>query len=238
MRVSDSNCSRLTDAITMPIFEAEKSSKIVRRPTKRWRVTGKGYGQVSRGASCGEKRCWQSAHAFHSLAEALALPLPTLPPLPTSFVITSIGATSTNGSANDDAKGADGIWSDEEEKRFYTDLLDLQGEVPPYLLSSSGKETDHKVLRESEEDLDADAFGGDIAHDGVSDDAALNANAEKDNEDGGLAPAPAAQLTALFGRLPDMSSLAAVDKAAIDFAMLNSKAARRRLVKVLRNVSD
>ena len=50
--------------------------------------------------------------------------------------------------------------------------------------------------------------------------------------DDGLAPAPAAQLSALFARLPEMSSRQAIDKAAVEFTFLNSKAARRRLVKV------
>lgn len=47
-----------------------------------------------------------------------------------------------------------------------------------------------------------------------------------------LAPAPAAQLSALFARLPDMNNLDAIDRAAVEFTFLNSKAARRRLVKV------
>ena len=48
----------------------------------------------------------------------------------------------------------------------------------------------------------------------------------------GIAPAPAAQLSALFSRLPDMSSRQSIDKAAVEFTFLNSKAARRRLIKV------
>lgn len=48
----------------------------------------------------------------------------------------------------------------------------------------------------------------------------------------GIAPAPAAQLGALLGRLPDLISITSIDKAAIEFAFLNSKAARKRLVQV------
>lgn len=47
-----------------------------------------------------------------------------------------------------------------------------------------------------------------------------------------MAPAPAAQLSALLAKLPDMNNKQMIDKAAVDFAFLNSKAARRRLVKV------
>lgn len=43
---------------------------------------------------------------------------------------------------------------------------------------------------------------------------------------------PAAQLNALLARLPEMSNRAMIDSAAVEFAFLNSKAARRKLVKV------
>jgi hypothetical protein len=50
--------------------------------------------------------------------------------------------------------------------------------------------------------------------------------------DDDIAPAPAAQLAALFAKLPDLSNRDAIDKAAVEFTFLNSKGARRRLVKV------
>jgi hypothetical protein len=52
--------------------------------------------------------------------------------------------------------------------------------------------------------------------------------------DPSLPAGPAAQLTALFARLSEASSRATIDAVAVDFAFLNSKAARRRLVKVRR----
>lgn len=54
--------------------------------------------------------------------------------------------------------------------------------------------------------------------------------------DDGLAPQPAAQLTALLSRLPDLSNRDAIDRVAVDFTFLNSKPARRRLVKVGRRM--
>lgn len=56
------------------------------------------------------------------------------------------------------------------------------------------------------------------------------------DKDDGMAPAPAAQLAALLARLPDLSNRDAIDKVAVEFTFLNSKAARRRLVKVLTGV--
>lgn len=48
-----------------------------------------------------------------------------------------------------------------------------------------------------------------------------------------LAPqGPSQLLTALLARLPDATNRTLIDQAAVDFAFLNSKAARKRLVKV------
>lgn len=48
-----------------------------------------------------------------------------------------------------------------------------------------------------------------------------------------LAPqGPSQLLTALLARLPDATNRTMIDQAAIDFAFLNSKAARKRLIKV------
>lgn len=49
-----------------------------------------------------------------------------------------------------------------------------------------------------------------------------------------LAPpqGPSQLLTALLARLPDATNRTLIDQAAIDFAFLNSKAARKRLIKV------
>ncbi|KAH0827963.1 ARM repeat-containing protein [Lanmaoa asiatica] len=46
-------------------------------------------------------------------------------------------------------------------------------------------------------------------------------------------PGPSQLLTALLARLPDATNRAMIDQAAVDFAFLNSKAARKRLIKFL-----
>ena len=51
-------------------------------------------------------------------------------------------------------------------------------------------------------------------------------------EEEGLQSGPAARLTALFAALPEAVNREMVDKLAVEFAFLNSKAARKRLVKV------
>ena len=48
-----------------------------------------------------------------------------------------------------------------------------------------------------------------------------------------LAPqGPSQLLTGLLARLPDATNRTLIDQAAVDFAFLNSKAARKRLIKV------
>lgn len=62
------------------------------------------------------------------------------------------------------------------------------------------------------------------------------ATAEIDPSEPTLLAGPAAQLTALFAKLPEASSKSKIDALAIEFAFLNSKAARKRLVKVSLNL--
>ena len=88
-----------------------------------------------------------------SLSEALALPLPTLPPLPSTTVVTGTGtsvASRVNG--EDNAGGPGSLWADDEERRFYTDLLDLRGEVPGSLLKAgaAGTAEDSKDVTKAE----------------------------------------------------------------------------------------
>nr|XP_031861440.1 uncharacterized protein CI109_003044 [Kwoniella shandongensis]KAA5528512.1 hypothetical protein CI109_003044 [Kwoniella shandongensis] len=55
-------------------------------------------------------------------------------------------------------------------------------------------------------------------------------------EEDGLQSGPAARLTALFAALPEANNREVVDKLAIEFAFLNSKAARKRLTKFIGEV--
>jgi regulator of nonsense transcripts 2 len=47
-----------------------------------------------------------------------------------------------------------------------------------------------------------------------------------------VAPGPSQVLTGIMGRLPEATSRDAIDQAATEFMFVNSKAARKRLVKV------
>ena len=70
-----------------------------------------------------------------SLSELLNLPLPDLPTLPTTTIVTGTAALHQFNLGQDGGVGgAKSLWADEEEKRFYDDIVDLKDEVPSLLL--------------------------------------------------------------------------------------------------------
>jgi regulator of nonsense transcripts 2 len=58
------------------------------------------------------------------------------------------------------------------------------------------------------------------------------------NGDPVVAPGPSQVLTGIMGKLPEATSRDAIDQVAIEFMYVNSKAARKRLVKVLHEHSS
>ncbi|KAJ4300471.1 mRNA decay protein [Collariella sp. IMI 366227] len=117
-----------------------------------------------------------------------------------------------------------GIWEDEEQRRFYENLVDLRGKVPSILLEEVkkkktdadeqvGKKIDPAELEAKPVDTSADDQSVAIANKTIG-----------------------AQVDALLSRLPELTTKDAIDQAAIDFCYLNSKASRNRLVKALTDV--
>ncbi|KAK3688145.1 armadillo-type protein [Podospora appendiculata] len=120
-----------------------------------------------------------------------------------------------------------GIWEDEEERRFYENLVDLKGKVPGILLEEVKKkkpDADEQVGRK----IDAvDAADASKAAEAAAADDQSVAIANK---------TIGAQVDALLLRLPDLTNKEIIDQTAIDFCFLNSKASRNRLVKALTDV--
>lgn len=117
-----------------------------------------------------------------------------------------------------------GIWYDEDERRFYENLVDLKGKVPPILLEEGRKkkpEADDQVGRRSDHTDSAEP-----AHPDGEDDLSTTI----------VNKSIGAQVDALLARLPDLTNKESVDQTAIDFCFLNSKASRNRLVKALTDV--
>jgi regulator of nonsense transcripts 2 len=125
-----------------------------------------------------------------------------------------------------------GIWEDEEERRFYENLIDLKDRVPGILLEDGKKkkqENDEQVGKRNDTDISEtdpkDTTEGE-AKPAESDDAST-AIANK---------SVGAQVDALLGKLPELTTKDTVDQLAMDFCFLNSKASRNRLIKALQDI--
>jgi regulator of nonsense transcripts 2 len=164
------------------------------------------------------------------LAEVIGAEMPDLRDAEdTSVTGTSgIGLVKTGEYLRGQGDGA-GIWEDEEERRFYENLVDLKGKVPGMLLEDVKKKK-----------VDADDQVGkkvDTAEQGTEADSPQTKFSEADDQSTAIANKTiGAQVDALLSRLPDLTNKELIDQAAIDFCFLNSKASRNRLVKAVQEV--
>jgi len=144
---------------------------------------------------------------------------------------TGIGLIKTGEYLRGQSDGA-GIWEDEEERRFYENLIDLKDRVPGVLLEEPKKKK-----------ADADEQVGkriDISNAlGTMKDSQEKPPTTDSAEDQSTAIANktvGAQVDALLARLPELQNKEAIDQAAMDFCFLNSKASRNRLFKAVQEV--
>ncbi|PMD50285.1 MIF4G domain-containing protein [Hyaloscypha bicolor E] len=136
-----------------------------------------------------------------------------------------IGLVKTGEYLRGEGDGA-GIWEDEDERRFYENLVDLKGKVPGMLLEDGKKkkaDTDEQVGKKIDS---ADA----------SADTTSTISKEDDQSTAIANKTVGAQVDALLARLPDLTNKDLIDQAAIDFCFLNSKASRNRLVKAVQEI--
>ena len=160
------------------------------------------------------------------LAEAIGAEMPDLRASDGGTASTSgtIGLLKTSEYLRAAADGA-GIWADEDERRFYENLVDLKGKVPPILLEDGKKKrTDH------------DEQVGKKADHVESLELAKGSSTTDDQSTAIANKTIGAQVDALLARLPELINKDSIDQAAIDFCFLNSKASRNRLVKALTEV--
>ncbi|ORY81907.1 armadillo-type protein [Protomyces lactucae-debilis] len=152
-----------------------------------------------------------------TLAEVLHQDFPTLQTLEEQLaeeasMIRGFGVD-RRGDEGDDYLG---LWEDDDQRRFYRELVDLKEVVPGDLLNDD-KEPRKDVEPEKEDFDDMDPIE------------------EEEDE-----PQPAtigAKLDTLLLRLPELNNRELIDQACIDFSFLNTKASRNRLVKMLLQVS-
>ncbi|PLN79296.1 ARM repeat-containing protein [Aspergillus taichungensis] len=170
------------------------------------------------------------------LCEALGAEMPALAEQETTDANSSggIGLVKTAEYLRGQGDGA-GIWEDEEERRFYENLMDLKGKVPAVLLED-GK----KKKNESEETVKKDGIPeGAEKPEPASQSSASEEKASADADDQSMAIASktvGAQVDALLAKLPDLQTKDHVDQLALDFCFVNSKASRNRLVKAVSDV--
>ncbi|KAF1361461.1 nonsense-mediated mRNA decay factor [Lizonia empirigonia] len=123
-----------------------------------------------------------------------------------------------------------GIWEDEDERRFYENLIDLKDRVPGILLEEGKKkkaDTDEQVGKRVEAKAE------------VAEKEATEAVKVADADDQSTAIANKSvgtQVDAVLARLPELNTKDAVDQTAIDFCFLNSKASRNRLIKAVQDI--
>ncbi|TIA31563.1 ARM repeat-containing protein [Aureobasidium pullulans] len=138
-----------------------------------------------------------------------------------------IGLVKTGEYLRGQGDGA-GIWEDEEERRFYENLIDLKDRVPGILLEDGKKKKsdgDDQVGKRVEEIAEAKL------------EAAEPKSAEGDDQSTAIAnKTVGAQVDALLAQLVDLTNKDQVDQFAIDFCFLNSKASRNRLVRAIQDI--
>lgn len=146
-----------------------------------------------------------------------------------------IGLVKTGEYLRGQAEGA-GIWEDEDERRFYENLIDLKDRVPAILLEDGRKkktDCDEQVGRR----IDGTAIDGDAKD---NHDTAIPSDAkptELDDQSIAIAnKTVGAQVDALLARFPELQNKEMIDQAAMDFCFLNSKASRNRLIKAVQEV--
>lgn len=144
---------------------------------------------------------------------------------------TGIGLVKTDEYLRGQAEGP-GIWEDEEERRFYENLVDLQDRVPGILLEDGKKKKPEEDVQVGKK-ADLAAVNGET---GGSQDG-HGASATADDQSTAIAnKTVGAQVDALLARLPELQTREAIDQAAMDFCFLNSKASRNRLAKTLQDI--
>lgn len=126
-----------------------------------------------------------------------------------------------------------GIWEDEDERRFYENLIDLKDRVPGILLEEPKKK---KVDGDEQVGKKVDVKAEVSEKDGADTAAEAKATEAEDQSTAIANKSVGAQVDAILARLPELSTKDAVDQTAMDFCFLNSKASRNRLIKAVQEI--
>ena len=189
-----------------------------------------------------------------TLSDLLKLKMPDLPKEQNKTIgglVVNDGSNSFSNREQEEYDSTVGKWEDEESKNFYEDVLDLAEVLPPSILAST-KDKDKKIESEDKdkekkneneqeqsndnEKKDEDKEKKEEIMDNLNKSLPSNNQNNNDENEEGIAAGPSVQLNALFARLPEMNNRTMIDQAAVEFAMYNSKGARKRIIKVISSV--
>ena len=167
------------------------------------------------------------------LADALGLDMPDLKEKDTSASTGDglIGLVKTGEYLRGQGDGP-GIWEDEDERRFYENLIDLKDRVPGILLEEPKKKKadDEQVGKKIETKAE-------VEEKDKAEGSADAKPAESDDQSTAIAnKSVGAQVDAVLAKLPELNTKDAVDTTAIEFCFLNSKASRNRLIKAVQEI--
>lgn len=175
------------------------------------------------------------------LADALGLEMPDLKEKDTTTAASdaNIGLVKTGEYLRGQGDGP-GIWEDEDERRFYENIIDLKDRVPSILLEDGKKkktETEEQVGKK-QEPKDSTTEAEEKGHPAVETPASVDGKTDHgaDQSTTIVNKSVGAQVDALLAHLPDFTSKDMVDETAVDFCFLNSKASRNKLVRGLEEV--
>ncbi|KAJ9395312.1 hypothetical protein DTO282F9_7768 [Paecilomyces variotii] len=132
-----------------------------------------------------------------------------------------------------------GIWEDEEERRFYENLVDLKGKVPAILLEDGKKkkgEADDQTKKKAEAEPATDASTEKPEPSSQAQPTEPKPAVVDDQSTAIANKTVGAQVDALLAKLPELQTKDQVDQLALDFCFLNSKASRNRLIKAVQDV--
>ncbi|ORX47013.1 ARM repeat-containing protein [Hesseltinella vesiculosa] len=176
-----------------------------------------------------------------------------MPDLPEEEGVTKVFVTST---ANSMAEGKEfqlnnSVWEDDDARKFYEDLPDL-GILVPGIFTETTKKKDQAIPENEATEAAPDASQIEPAEDRIEDkpsesDLDIADNGEMDtstivdealeqmgNDDSAdVKPAELTKLDLLLNRLTTLGNRDMIDSAAVEFCYVNSKNARKRLVKAL-----
>ena len=166
----------------------------------------------------------------HTLCEVLGSDMPDLKEGDSveNALSGTIGLIKTGEYLRGQVEGA-GIWEDEEERRFYENLIDVKDRVPNILLEDPKK---RKI--EGDEQGTKKPDGGPETK--LEQEKKATSEEAEEQSTSIANKTVGAQVDALLARLPELQTKDAIDQAAIDFCFLNSKASRNRLIKAVQEV--